>query len=69
MCVHTSREGREKEEERENPKQAHALSTEPYMGVDLTNGETVTRAVIKSQTLNLLSRPGTSPIKHDVQNW
>ena len=44
---------RERERERERiPSRTHAVSTEPDMGLELTNSEIVTRAEIKSQTLN-----------------
>ena len=55
--------GRGKERERERgreriPSRFHTISTEPYVGLDLTNCENTTWAEIKSQTLNQLSHPG-----------
>ena len=44
--------------EREGEREYHAVGTEPDAGLDLTNREIVTRAEIKSGTLNRLSHPG-----------
>ena len=54
-----SRGGAERERER-IPSRLHTVSTEPHAGLDLTKHEIMTRAEIKSQTLNLygLSHPG-----------
>ena len=48
-------DGRKKK--KQNPKQA-LHGAEPDAGLELTNREIMTRAEIKSQTLNQLSHPG-----------
>ena len=54
-----SRERAEKDRERERiPSRLHAVSTEPDAGLEPTNHKIMTRAEIKSQTLNQLSHPG-----------
>ena len=52
--------GRERERERERESQTGStLSSEPDMGLDLTNCEIMTWAKIQIWTLNWLSHPGT----------
>ena len=46
------------ERKTENLKQLRVVSTEPNMGLKLTNREIMTQAEIKSQTINQLSPPG-----------
>ena len=41
------------------PSRLHTVSTEPDAGLNLTNCEIMTRAEIKSWTLNRLSHPGS----------
>ena len=41
------------------PSRLPTVSTEPDVGLDLTNCEIMTRAEIKSQMLNRLSHPDT----------
>ena len=48
----------QRERERQNPKQAPAVSAEPNVGLKLMNSEIMIRAEIKSQMLNQLSHPG-----------
>ena len=53
----------EREGKRENSKQALcAVHPEPDTGLELRNHEIVTRAEIKSRTLNRLSHPGAPVI-------
>ena len=53
--------GREREGDTESEAgfRLQAVSTEPDAGLELINCEIMTRAQTKSQTLNLLSHPGT----------
>ena len=46
----------------------HAVSTEPDVGLELTNREIMTPAEIKRQTLNRLHHPG-APSKISKQNF
>ena len=48
---------REKERER-IPSRLCAISAEPDAGLELTNREVITRAEIRSRTLDRLSHPG-----------
>ena len=55
----SNRRGAERERERERiPSRLCAASTEPDVGLELTNREPMTQAKIKSWTLNLLNHPG-----------
>ena len=63
MHARVSEQGKGREIERERqitPSRLRAVSAEPHAGLDLTKHEIMTRAEIKSQTLNLhgLSHPG-----------
>ena len=55
--AHKQRRGRERGRER-IPSRLCAVSTEPNTGLEVTNREIMTRAKIKSLTLNRLSHPG-----------
>ena len=59
MYMHVSWGGTERERERENPQQGHVQCRAPQLGLEPTNREIMTRAKIKSPTLNGLSHPGT----------
>ena len=53
----------QKEVKRERiPSRLHIVSTEPNVELELTNGENMTRAEIKSQSLNQLSLPGAQSL-------
>ena len=56
----------EGQREREGDKilsRLHTVSAEPDSGLEPTNREILTRAEIKSRTLNRLSHPGAPTIK------
>ena len=54
-----SKQGRGRKRGRERiPSRLRSVSTEPDVGLELTNLEIMTRAETKSQTLNRLSHPG-----------
>ena len=60
--------GRGKERGREKiPGRLHAVSTEPNVGLDLTNHEIMTRAETKSHMLNQLSHLG-APVRCVLDN-
>ena len=44
------------------PSRLHTVSGEPNVGTELTNREIMTRAKIKSRTLNCLSHPGAPEV-------
>ena len=44
------------------PSRLHAISVEPYAGLELANHETTTSAEIKSQTPHQLSHPAAPPL-------
>ena len=58
MCTYNWGRGRERGRER-IPSWLCTVSTEPNMGLQLTNHEIMTWAQIKSQMLNWLNHPGT----------
>ena len=55
--------------ERENPTRAPAISAEPDAGAELTNHEIMTRAEIKSRTLNRVSHAGTPRVYFILRKW
>ena len=57
-----SKGGAEREGER-IPSRLRIASAEPNVGLKLMNHEIMTQTEIKSQTLNLLSHPGTPCLK------
>ena len=52
-----SRGGAERDRQR-IPSRIHTVNAEPDVGLELTNGEIMTRAEIKSRTLHRWSHPG-----------
>ena len=57
------KQGRDRESGKEKiPSRLHAVSTEPNVGLDLTNREIMTWAKIKSRMLNRLSHPSALEI-------
>ena len=59
--------GEGQREEKESQAGFMLLAAEPDSGLELTNGEIVTWAKIKSRTLNWLSHPGASGISSSNQ--
>ena len=55
--THVSGEGAEREGER-IPSRLHTVSTEPHVGLELTNHDIMTSAETKSGMLNQVSYPG-----------
>ena len=55
-------EGGQRERERNNPKQAHAASAKPNVGLYVANHETMTWAKTKSRRFNQLSATQASHI-------
>ena len=53
--MHKQRRGREREKGERIPSRLCTVSAEPDVGLDPTNHEIMTRAEIKSQTLNQVS--------------
>ena len=53
------------EGQREGETESQPASAEPMQGLELTNHKIMTRAKIKSHTLNGLSHPGT-PCSEDI---
>ena len=56
--MHKQGKGKRERKEERIPSRLHAVSTEPDVGLELTNHEIMTWAEIKSLTLNQLSHPG-----------
>ena len=61
LCLHELGRGRGRGRER-IPSRFHAVSAEPDTRLHLTNHEIMTWTEIRSQTFNLLERPGASTI-------
>ena len=57
---HKQRRGRERGRQK-IPSRLHTVSSEPNVGLELTNREIMTRAEIQSWTFNWLSCPDTPP--------